>query len=44
MAMDHSVLVALCGGVVGGLAGLLVIGLAGWASLAMNAKRLSELT
>lgn len=42
--MGYSVLVALCGGVAGGLIGLFLIGLAGCVTLAMNARGLSELT
>jgi hypothetical protein len=42
--MAHSLLVTLCGGVVGGLIGLLLIGAAGCVALSKNARRLSELT
>jgi hypothetical protein len=42
--MDYSVLVALGGGVVGGLITFLAIGLAGCVTLAINARGFSELT
>jgi hypothetical protein len=42
--MDYAVLMILGGGVVGGLAGLFVVGVAGCITLAMNARGLSELT
>ena len=42
--MDHTLLVVTIGGAVGGLAGLLLVFLAGWIELALNVREFSELT
>ena len=42
--MDHTVLVVIAGGAIGGISGLLLVFLAGWIELALNAREFSELT
>jgi hypothetical protein len=42
--MDHTVLVVIAGGAIGGIFGLLLVFLAGWIELALNAREFSELT